>query len=87
MEALPLSILNRLIRKEVLIMVFVSKKKGESKDSLFRKFTKIFIEENIVDEVRNKLFYKKPSLLRKEKEKELLKSKRQSRPFRRIYQR
>ena len=56
-------------------MVFVSKKKGESKDKLFRKFTKIFIEENIVDEVRSKLFYKKPSLLRKEKEKELLKSR------------
>ena len=42
---------------------------------LFRKFTKIFIEENIVDEVRNKLFYKKPSLLRKEKEKELLRTR------------
>ncbi len=59
-------------------MVFVSKKKGESKDSLFRKFTKIFIEENVVDEVRSKLFYKKPSLLRKEKEKEMKKSGRQS---------
>ncbi|OGK13933.1 30S ribosomal protein S21 [Candidatus Roizmanbacteria bacterium RIFCSPHIGHO2_02_FULL_37_15] len=56
-------------------MVLVSKKKGESKDKLFRKFTKIFIEENIVDEVRNKLFYKKPSLLRKEKEKELLRTR------------
>lgn len=56
-------------------MVYVSKKKGESKDKLFRKFTKIFIEENIVDDVRSKLFYKKPSLLRKEKEKEMLKSR------------
>lgn len=56
-------------------MVYVSKKKGESKDALFRKFTRIFIEENIVDEVRSKLFYKKPSILRKEKEKELLKSR------------
>ncbi len=51
-------------------MVVVTKKSGESKDSMFRKFTRIFIEENIVDEVRNKLFYKKPSILRKEKEKE-----------------
>ncbi len=51
-------------------MVIVRKKQGESKDNMFRKFTKIFIEENLVDEVRNKLFYKKPSILRKEKEKE-----------------
>lgn len=68
-----------IFREGVLIMVFVSKKKGESKDTLFRKFTRMFIEENVVDEVRKKLFYKKPSLLRKEKEKELLKSKRQPR--------
>lgn len=68
-------------------MVFVSKKKGESKDRLFRKFTRTFIEENIVDDVRSKLFYKKPSLLRKEKEKELLKSRRQPRPLKRSYRR
>jgi ribosomal protein S21 len=51
-------------------MVVVTKKKGETKDAMFRKFSKTFVEENIVDEVRKKLFYKKPSLLRKEKEKE-----------------
>ena len=51
-------------------MVLVIKRKGESKDAIFRKFTKTFIEENIVDEVRKRLFYKKPSLARKEKEKE-----------------
>ena len=62
-------------------MVFVSKKQGESKDTLFRKFTRMFIEENVVDEVRKKLFYKKPSLLRKEKEKELLKSMHQRRRY------
>ena len=60
-------------------MVYVSKKKGESKDTLFRKFTRMFIEENVVDEVRKKQFYKKPSLQRKEKEKEQLKARRQSR--------
>ncbi|MEK7070288.1 MAG: 30S ribosomal protein S21 [Patescibacteria group bacterium] len=53
-------------------MVVVIKKKGETKDSMFRKFTKAFIEENIVDEVRKRQFYKKPSLVRKEKEKERL---------------
>lgn len=51
-------------------MVYVIKKKGETKDSLFRKFTKSFIDEDIINEVRKKLFYKKPSLVRKEEEKE-----------------
>ena len=60
-------------------MVYVSKKKGESKDTLFRKFTRMFIEENVVDEVRKKQFYKKQSLQRKEKQKEQLKARRQSR--------
>ncbi|MEK6952073.1 MAG: 30S ribosomal protein S21 [Nanoarchaeota archaeon] len=61
-------------------MVVVSKKKGENKDNMFRKFSKIFIEENIVDEVRNKLFYKKPSIVRKEKAKE-----RSQRKYKRSY--
>jgi len=56
-------------------MVFITRKKGESKESLFRKFTRTFIDEDIVTEVRNKLFYKKPSLVRKEKEKERGKNK------------
>ena len=50
--------------------MIVKKKRGESKDSMFRKFSKIFMEENIIDEVRDNLFYKKPSIVRKEKEKE-----------------
>lgn len=48
-------------------MVIITKRKGETKDSMFRKFTRTFIEENIVDDVRKKQFYKKPSLLRQEK--------------------
>lgn len=51
-------------------MIYINKKRKDTKESLFRKFTKTFIEEDIVTEVRKKLFYKKPSLLRKEKEKE-----------------
>lgn len=51
-------------------MVIVKRNRGESKDSMFRKFSKIFIEENIIDDVRDRLFYKKPSIVRKEKEKE-----------------
>ena len=56
-------------------MVFVTKKKGESKDQIFKKFTKMFINEDIVDEVRKKQFYKKPSLQRKEDEKERIKKR------------
>ena len=37
-------------------MVVVTKKRGESKDSMFRKFSKMFVEENVVDEVRKRLF-------------------------------
>ena len=51
-------------------MVVVSKKKGLTKEALFRLFTRTFIEENIVDDIRSRMFYKKPSLVRKEKEKE-----------------
>lgn len=56
-------------------MVVLVKKKGETKDALFRKFTRSFIDENILDEVRERQFYKKPSLRRKEEEKERLKRK------------
>lgn len=53
-------------------MVVVSKKKGETKDAMFRKFSKMFIEEDIVKDVRDGLFYKKPSKERQEREKERL---------------
>ncbi len=56
-------------------MVQVVKKTGENKETLFRKFTKSVIEEGIVDTVRKKLFYKKPSLVRKEEEKEKIKNR------------
>ncbi len=51
-------------------MVVITKKRGETKDAIFRKFTKTVIEENIVDDVRKRQFYKKPSLVRQEKEKD-----------------
>lgn len=51
-------------------MVVITKKRGESKDSMFRKFTRSFLDEDIIDDVRKKQFYKKPSLLKKEKLKE-----------------
>jgi len=51
-------------------MVVIQKQKGETKESVFRKFSKIFIEENIINELKKHLFYKKPSLIRREEEKE-----------------
>ncbi len=50
-------------------MVVVERKKGETKESAFRKFTRAFIEEQIVDEIRGRMFYMKPSQVRKEEEK------------------
>lgn len=71
-------------------MVLVVKRKGESKDSMFRKFTRSFIDEEIVDTLRKKMFYKKPSLKRKEEEKERMKNrslKRRKVVFKRVYKR
>lgn len=51
-------------------MVVITKKKGESKDSMFRKFSRVFIDEDITLTLKKKQFYRKPSLKRKEEEKE-----------------
>lgn len=56
-------------------MVVIIKKKGETKDSLFRKFAKTFLEEDIVNTLKKKQFYKKPSLVKKEEEKEKRKNR------------
>ncbi|MBP7966924.1 30S ribosomal protein S21 [Candidatus Woesebacteria bacterium] len=58
-------------------MVVIKKKKGESKDSAFRKFTRAFIEEEIVDEIRSRMYYVKPSQLRKQRE-QMQRSKKRS---------
>lgn len=60
-------------------MVVVTKKKGETKDAMFRKFSKTFVEEDVVTEVRSRLYYKKPSRIKKEKEKERL-TRKHTRP-------
>lgn len=71
-------------------MVFVTKRKGETKDSMFRKFTRSFIDEEIVDTLRKKMFYKKPSLKRKDELKEKAKErsrKRRNGPLKRVFKR
>lgn len=60
-------------------MVVISKKKGDTKESMFRKFSRIIILEDIVEEVRNRMYYKRPSQQRKEEEKERLKKRHKSR--------
>lgn len=65
-------------------MVVVTKKKGQTKEAMFRQFTRTFIDENIVEEIRSRMFYKKPSLVRKEEEKERKKSRYTRAPIRTI---
>ena len=43
---------------------------------MLRKFSRMVIEEGIVDEVKDRMFYKSPSLIKKEKNKELEKEKK-----------
>jgi ribosomal protein S21 len=59
-------------------MVTVVKKKGENNEALFRKFGRIIIDENLQEEIRGRLFYIKPSQVRKEKEKNRGKRKRRN---------
>lgn len=56
-------------------MVIVTKRKGESKDALFRKFSRAFMDEDIVNTLKKRQFYRKPSLKRKEEEKERIKNR------------
>ena len=37
---------------------------------MFRKFTRAFIDEDIVNTLKKRQFYKKPSLVKKEEKKE-----------------
>jgi len=50
-------------------MIFVKAKPGQSVDSLIRQFTRKILEAGIVQEVRDRQFYKPPSVIRKEKRK------------------
>lgn len=52
-------------------MVAVKKTKGQSKDSMLRRFTKRVLDEGYIDILRNRTFYRSPSMIKKEKAKEL----------------
>jgi ribosomal protein S21 len=51
--------------------IVVKKKKGESKVELINRFRKIFLEEGIIDQVKEKVHYVKPSRKRYERRKEI----------------
>lgn len=59
-------------------MVTVVKKKGENNEAIFRKFTRIYIDEKMQDDLRERMFYVKPSQVRKEKEKNRKKTHRKT---------
>lgn len=46
-------------------MVFVKKSGGDSADSMIRKFTRKVMNEGIVQEMKKREFYLKPSLAKK----------------------
>lgn len=63
----------------MFFMVSVLRSREQSKDSMLRRFTKLVMEEGIIDEVRNRAHFKSPSEIKKEKNKELSKRKRKFR--------
>lgn len=60
-------------------MVVVTRKKGDSTENMFRKFTRLYIDGKIMDDIRERMFYKRPSQVRKEEEKERSKKRRSRR--------
>ncbi len=57
-------------------MVVVTKKKGDSNENMFRKFTRLYIDGKVMDDIRERMYYKRPSQVRKEEEKERRKKRR-----------
>ena len=60
-------------------MVSVKKRRDQSKDSMLRRFSRLVMDEGIIDEVKDRMYYKSPSLVKKEKTKELEKKRRRFR--------
>ena len=62
-------------------MVYIKRRSSDSKDGMFRKFSRMFMDENIVDEVRKRQYYKKPSLQKKDDIKERIRMRAKRRRF------
>lgn len=56
--------------------ISVHAKPGESVDQVIKKFKKKVLTEDLLTTIREKEFYKKPSLVRKEKKAELRRRKK-----------
>jgi len=50
-------------------MVFVKAQKGDSNDTLIRKFSRKIMEADLMKQIRDMQFHKTPSEIRKEKRK------------------
>jgi len=59
--------------------IVVKAKPGESTNQVLRKFKKIVQKDNILTIIRDKQFYKKPSVVKKERLKEAKKRNRRNR--------
>ncbi|EKD79814.1 MAG: hypothetical protein ACD_40C00290G0005 [uncultured bacterium] len=55
--------------------IIVKAKKDESADGVIRRFKKKVLNENVIEEVRNREFHKSPSVLRKERNNEIRRKK------------
>lgn len=55
--------------------IVVKAKKDESADGVIRRFKKKVMNENVLEEVRNREFHKSPSVLRKERNNEIKRKK------------
>jgi len=58
--------------------IIVKKQKGETKEDLIGRFRRLFIEEEILEEIKKRVEYIKKSRRRYEKKKELEKNRRTS---------
>jgi len=52
-------------------MVFVKAQPGDSSDSLIRKFSRKVLTEGVLQDLKKREFYQKPSQIKKDKNKEL----------------
>ena len=56
-------------------MVYVKKMPGQSDDQLIRNFSRKVLDAGIINEAKRRQFYLKPSLAKKEKQKEARRNK------------
>ncbi len=63
--------LSQKVGRCLFFMVFVKAQPGDSSDSMIRKFTRKVLSEGILQDLKKREFYQKPSLIKKDKAREL----------------